>query len=192
MKNQISNLFYCEHLNNSAEHSHLIESFSATRPEGFGLENYLKNFAIKDELSGCSRTYLVRDAVNGDLVGYFSLKAGSITVNEKRNYLGSSFDTVPGIELANFAVNGHYKESHTELTGIGKAIFYYFIIPRACEAARIIGASILYIYALNQKGLIKHYETLKFERLDKTTERRLHRRIKPRYDEHCIFMYQIL
>ncbi len=192
MKGQIDEFFYCEHLTDSEEHKRLLSSFNTIRTEGIGLEYYLKCSAIRDELSNVARTYLIRDVNNKGLVAYFTLKAGSITVNEERRFFASKFDSLPGIELANFAVNGSYKEAHKEMTGIGYIVLYYFVKPMLKEVANIIGANIFYIFALPQETLLKHYMKMNFARLDKRTEKKLHRRIKPRYDERCIFMYQLI
>ena len=127
MKGQINKFFYCEHLTDSEEHRKLINSFSTIRVEGIGLEQYLKYAAIKEELSSIGRTYLVRDTNNGELVAYFTLKAGSITINEERRFLVTEFDSLPGIELANFAVNGSYREAHKEMSGIGHIVLSYFV-----------------------------------------------------------------
>ena len=48
------------------------------------MERYLKEEALADEADGLMRTYLVRHGVTGELVGYFSLKAGLVALNEKR------------------------------------------------------------------------------------------------------------
>lgn len=192
MKSQMNEFFYCEHLTDSEEHKRLIDSFKTIRAEGAGLEYYLKCAAIEDELSDVARTYLVRDVDSGELVAYFTLKAGSITVNEKRRFLATNFDSIPGIELTNFAVNGSYKEVHREMSGIGHIVLYYFVKPMLQEVAGMIGANIFYIFALPYKALLKHYMKMNFVRLDKKTEKKLHRRMKPRYDERCIFMYQLI
>lgn len=192
MKNRLQELFYCEHLTDSSEHHKLIDGFKTMRKEGKGLEKYLKNCAVEEEVAGIARTYLVRDANNNELVGYFSLKAGSVTVNESRKWFITEFDSIPGIELANFAVNDAYRETHREFLGIGKIIFYYFIQPIAKDISSKLGAKFLYIFALPYRDLISYYRTMDFERLDKQKENRLHRRIKPRYDKSCVFMYQLI
>lgn len=192
MKNKIDKLFFCEHLKDCKEHRSLIANFMTTKKKGMGLVTYIKNYALDEELNATSRTYLVRDVANGELVGYFSLKAGSITVNEKWKLFSAEFDSIPGIELANFAVNDAYREAHQEYEGIGKIIFYYFVQPRIKEVARMVGMKFLYIFALPEKELIRYYRTMDFIRLKKRKERQLHRRIKPRYDRRCIFMYQII
>lgn len=183
-------IFYCEHLVQNEENTTLIKNFSAAKITGYGLEKYLKNCAFRDEENNSMRTYLVKDKISGELVGYFSLKAGMVSNAESGNILASSFDMVSGIELANFGVNGKYKKAHGETKGIGKIIFMDFILPICIATSDIIGAKILYIFALPYKDLINYYKTLNFSRLSKSEEVRVHRRIRPRYDNSCIFMYR--
>lgn len=185
-------LFYCEHISDSSKVRKEIESFTVNKESGYGLVRYLKEYAIEDEKTGEMRTYLVRDKVTNEIVGYFSLKAGMISINERRKLFHREFDNVSGIELANFAVNNSYKEAHKEYNGIGKIIFYYFIIPIVKNVSKQIGVNTLFIFALPYKNLISYYGTLHFERLSLLEEHYVHRRIKPRYDEGCIFMYQSL
>ena len=62
------------------------------------------------------RTYIVRDQVTDEIAGYFAIKAAMMSVNERKKVdrrTGKEriyFDTMPGIEIANFAVNETYIE----------------------------------------------------------------------------------
>jgi len=185
-------LFYCEHLTDSDEVRRLVDGFTVTDSRGRGLVQYLQKIALKEELAGRMRTYLVRDAATNELVGYFSLKAGMASANEKRFLFRTKFDTVPGIELANFAVNGTYKEAHAEYHNIGTLIFYYFIVPTVKEISEDVGVKMLYIFSLPYPRLLQYYKTLNFERLSLMDEYHVHRRMKPRYDRNCIFMFQLI
>lgn len=52
-----------------------IADFEASK-QGKGLENFLKNFAWKEDISGSTKVYLVKDKTNGAIVFFFALKAG--------------------------------------------------------------------------------------------------------------------
>ncbi len=145
-----------------------------------------------DEDSGNMRTYIVRDNRSGDMVGYFSLKAGLISLNEVVENDGIKFDTLPGVELADFAVNYEYIKKHKGICGVGKVIFNDFIIPIIEETSNYVGVRIVYIFALPVENLMNRYGEYGFRRLDKQSEDELHRRLKPEYDDNCIFMYQAL
>ena len=195
-----SKIMYCSHISDSDDDLKDIADFEVRYPEiSKGLKNYLQYSAVYDEFSGRMRTYLVRDIETDELVGYFSLKAGMVSLNEhedKDEVTGETvnlFDTVPGIELANFAVNGDYIDRHSSRTGIGLLIFREFIQFIVNEASKIIGAGILYIFALPEEKLIRNYAAkYQFLRLDEQSEKALHSRLKPKYDESCIFMYQLI
>ena len=168
-----------------------IEGFSIANKEGGFLADYLKKCALSDEEKGRSRTYLIYDMRTDEIVAYFALKAGFVSLNEARLSLKREF-AEPGVELSNFAVNGAYVRKHPEAKGAGAGIFRSFILPTVYQAANIVGVRILYIFALPHKGLIEYYTTLGFVRLSKAQEDSIHRRIKPRYDRGCIFMYQVI
>ncbi len=182
----------CEHLSQSDWAD--LQYFTSAHPEGGFLADYIKDTAFNDEEIGAARTYIVRDKATNAVVGYFSLKAGIVAVNEKYdNDEGRpEFDSLPSIELAKFAVNGAYKEAHPDYKGLGGLIFSDFILPIVNDAASIIGVSFLYIFALPRRTLIDNYAKYGFERLPEEDERRMHHRIKPHYDRDCIFMYQTL
>ena len=79
-------------------------------------------------------------------------------------------DSLPAVELANFAVNRTYKAAHKEQKGIGSIIFLDFVLPTIKMAAERVGICIIYIFALPYSSLIKYYETLNFRRLGKAEE----------------------
>lgn len=179
--------FTIEHLLDSSENPDLVNNFSVGN-EASGLELYLKNQAAFDEKEKLCRTYLVKDKATHELAGYFSLRTGLITLQVYEN----SFDSIPAIELANFAMNANYRKKHPEVTKLGFYIFRSFILPLANAMSSYIGVNSLYIYSLPIEKLIKHYKTMGFSRLPKEQEKFVQNHVKPKYDEGCIFMYQNL
>lgn len=198
-----SDLFYCNHLGVSENDEEDIMNFTIDRDEGAGLLNYIQFQAFQEEDSGIMRTYIVRDNKSSELVGYFSLKAGLISLNERKieraddetgeKNIVTVFDTLPGVELANFAVNSTYVHNHEELKGLGVVIFNQFILPIVRQTSEKVGVKILYIFALPYEDLIKSYhDRYGFSRLGRPNEDELHKRLKPFYDNYCKFMYMIL
>jgi len=184
--------FYCDHLGASENDARDILSFSVQDDRGEGLVNYLQKFAFPDEENGTMRTYLVRNNLTSELVGYFSLKAGLVSFNEMKTETGAVFDILPGIELANFAVNSEYVSNHPKSKGVGAIIFKHLIVPLVHDVAGRVGVKVLYIFALPFEGLIRRYTQYEFMRLETGHEADVHKRLKPRYDEGCVFMYQML
>ncbi len=160
-----SELFYCNHLGVSDQDEADIMNFTIERDEGAGLLDYIQHHAFPEEDAGIMRTYIVRDNKSSELVGYFSLKAGLISLNERQiettdDETGEKkkvtvFDTLPGVELANFAVNSSYVRRHKELKGLGVVIFNQFILPIVRQTSENVGVKILYIFALPYDDLIK-------------------------------------
>lgn len=198
-----SDIFYVDHLKSEDERDERdIKSFSVTAPEGQGLLEYLKTYASQEERDKSMRTYLVRDIETDECVGYFSLKAGLISLNEveievEDTFTGEmrierEFDTMPGVELANFAVNSNYIDLYPYQKGVGYVIFKKFILPIINAASNYVGIKLVYIFALPYDRLIARYERYGFHRLSDEDESDLHKRLKPRYDESCKFMYLLL
>lgn len=164
-----------------------IESFHINKKEGQGLEIYLKKGALYEEKQNNGRTYLIVDNETDEIVAYFTLKAGLVT----QKYGFFSFNNSPGVEVANFAVNDAYRDAHNEIIPqIGKYVFSEFIYPIIQDLSKTLGIAYIYIFALPQNRLLKHYESMGFIRMDADLERFLHRHVRPKYDRGCIFMYQ--
>ena len=206
-----SELFYCNHLGVSENDERDIMNFVIRDEKGAGLLDYIQHIAFLDAEAGTMRTYIIRDNRSSELVGYFSLKAGLISYNEHdvavvdeatgeekidettgETVMRRVFDTLPGVELADFAVNQAYIKNHPDLKGVGLVIYNKLILPVIREAAETIGIKIIYLFALPYTELISRYMKYGFSRLNPQYEAELHTRLKPDYDESCVFMYRML
>ena len=192
MKLPQNKYFGCRHLCGSKQDILDIQTFTVNHPEtGRGLEMYLKNQALGDERSSLMRTYLVRLKRTKECVGYFSLKAGLVSFNEVETPNTVTFETMPGVELANFAINSTFAQKHN-VKGLGYLLFSRLIAPFVQEHAKTLGICMIYLFALPYERLIKTYESYGFCRLPSKAEEQLHQRLKPAYDASCIFMCQLL
>ena len=176
-----------EHILEAPNYKKLISSFTVGN-DAEGLESYLKHASIGDEKANLARTYLVIDKASGELACYFSLRNGLITVQIEDD----DFDSLPAIELSNFAINDTYRQKHTELQKLGVHIFDVFILPISRCMSQYVGANSLYIYALPNDRLIEHYGTMGFSLLPEAQEKFVQAHVKPKYDAGCRFMYQTL
>ena len=181
-------LFYYEHLFDSSDNLRLIQDFCVSNTSAYGLECYIKNLAESDEKDGSARTYLVKDKFSHEIVAYFSLKTGLFTVDAGNGY----FYSIPSVELSNFAVNSLYRQNHPDAKNLGSTVFVEFILPLVKYLRTIVGIQAIYIYALPEDKLIKHYNTMGFNRLTAEEEKFVHQHVKPKYDKGCIFMYQLI
>lgn len=171
------------------------------REDGGFLANYLAfrkqnskiiSPALYEENSSSARTYIVEDAVTKEMLAYFSLKAGTVGIKKNKLPHDHRFDAVPGIEIANLAVNETYKKAHKDVNGIGYMVFTDYILPKVEEVQRIVGVKMIYCYALPHSKLIEHYKSYGFTQLASFQQRYIEKRFRPSYDKGCVFMYQIL
>ncbi len=179
--------FTVEHLLASPENESLIQSFSVGN-DAMGLEIFLKEVAEQEEKGKQTRTYLIKDKFTKELVCYFSMRTGLVTLQVEDD----AFDSLSAIELSNFAMNQTYKTNHPKAKRLGFYFFKRFILPLAQFVSEYIGVSTLYIYALPEDKLISHYKKMGFSRLPPDQECFVQNHVKPKYDEGCIFMYQVL
>ena len=180
--------FTYEHLFDSLENETLIKDFTVKNPAGKNLAVFIKELAPLHERNNSERVYLVKDKNTHELAGYFALRNGLFTVQLENG----SVWTVPAIELSNFAVNDTYRKNHPDTIKIGATVFRKFILPLAKHIQTLTGVQALYIYALPEDRLLDHYGSFGFSRLAKEDEQFIYTRVKPAYDDGCIFMYQIL
>ncbi|MBR4463548.1 MAG: hypothetical protein IKS40_02915 [Treponema sp.] len=103
-----TNSYTVEHLLDSKENTELVEQFEVGK-NAKGLENYLKYVSSDDEENNFSRTYLVKDKITKEIASYFSIRTGLITMQVQ----DEKFDSIPAIELSNFAVNQNYRKNQT-------------------------------------------------------------------------------
>ena len=180
--------FKYEHLFESLENMELIKDFTVKNPAGKNLARFIKELAVPHEQNNSERTYLVKDKNTHELAGYFALRNGLFTLQSASGEVW----TVPAIELSNFAVNDIYRQNHPDVVKIGATMFRRFILPLAKHIQTLTGVQALYIYALPEDRLLDHYGSFGFSRLAKEDEQFIYSRVKPAYDDGCIFMYQIL
>ena len=121
---------------------------------------------MREENKNEGRTYLVYDKETDELVAYFTLKAGLVlkTAEISEGYVepissNKTFDAISGIELAYFGINAKYKEKHSAKQHYGLVVFADFIYLLAKEAAKLIGAPIIYGFSVDDGTLLEHYKT---------------------------------
>lgn len=147
---------------------------------------YWGSQALVDNKNNSSKTYLVfnNKAKKCKLCAFFTLKPGLVPFQTN----GNDFETTAAIELVNFAVNANYKSKLKKQ--IGAMTFADFIMPLVKEVQQIVGAQILYIYALPIPKLIQNYKNnYLFNQLTTAEEAFVHSHVKPEYDKKCQFMY---
>jgi GNAT superfamily N-acetyltransferase len=108
------------------------------------LNDWLKRFAVANQKNESARTYVVHR--NGLVVGYYSISAGSVTLEEApaRISKGLARHPIPVILLARLAVDKDEKG-----TGLGKALLKDALL-RIAQAADIVGARAVLVHAIDE------------------------------------------
>lgn len=134
--------------------SHDTSRFDCGQHES--LNDWLKRFALPNQRNESARTYIVHR--NGSVVGYYSISAGSVSVEEApaRISKGLARHPIPVILLARLAVDKDEKG-----VGLGKALLKD-ALARIAQAADIVGARAVLVHAIDQQAR-KFYEHFDFE-----------------------------
>jgi len=120
--------------------SHQVEGFDSGNDQ---LDHWLKNRALKNELEGASRTYVL--CVDEAVIGYYCLANGAVgqataTGRVRRNMP----DPIPVMVIGRLAVDRRWQGK-----GIGKALIRDAIL-RTLQAAEIAGIRAILVHAISE------------------------------------------
>lgn len=109
------------------------------------LDDWLRRRALKNELSGASRTYAV--CSDNEVVGYYSLAVGSIERQfAPGNIKRAMPQPIPVMILARLAVDHHYAGRNIGTGMLRDALM------RTLQAADIAGIRAMLVHALHEKA----------------------------------------
>ena len=129
------------------EEKHNCELFHCGEP---ALDAWLKNRALKNEVAGASRTYVITHA--NDVVGYYSLAVGSVGHAFVPGRIRRNMpDPIPIMLLARLAV-----DTSLQRQGIGRALLRDAIL-RTEQAAHIAGIRCILVHAHDERA--RHFYT---------------------------------
>ena len=128
--------------------THSVSGFSCGEPS---LDDWLCQRAVKNEVSGATRTYVV--CSGNEVAGYYSLAVGSVEHkfapgNIKRNMP----QPIPLMILARLAVDQRYTGRNIGTGMVRDALL------RTLQAADIAGIRALLVHALHEKAAIFYRE----------------------------------
>ena len=122
---------------------HDLSSFDCERHLSLNL--WLKPFALMNQSSGDSRTYVVERGEK--VVGYYSLAPGSISRRDATTRAAKAApDPIPVVLLARLAV-----DKTEQGQGLGKALLKD-ALKRAYAGAEIIGGRAILVHAIDKKA----------------------------------------
>ncbi len=132
--------------------THVVQDFSCGVPS---LNMWLKQRALKNQISGASRTYVVCERNN--VTAYYALAAGNIHVGDASGRFRRNMpDPVPVVVLGRLAVDSAWRGQ-----GIGRAMIQDVIL-RILQAADVIGIRGVVVHALSE-GARAFYEHVGFD-----------------------------
>ena len=124
-----------------ADH-HQLDDFDSGEPS---LDDWLKRRALKNQVNGSSRTYVVCEG--NAVIGYYCLAAGAIDHAEAPSTMKRNRpDPVPVLVLGRLAI---HKDHHQK--GIGTALLND-AIRRALLASKIAGVTAILVHALSEQA----------------------------------------
>ena len=131
--------------------SHEVREFDCGSHES--LNEWLKRFAMLNQLSDAARTYVVHRASR--VVGYYSLSPGSVAKREAPERIAKGLGNYPiGVILpARLAIDKSEQGS-----GLGKALLKDALL-RSAQAADAISARAVLVHAIdaNAKSFYRHF-----------------------------------
>jgi GNAT superfamily N-acetyltransferase len=127
--------------------THLTESFSCSTPV---LDDWLKHRALKNEVSGASRTFVI--CQDSQVIGYYTLATGSI---EHRNAPGkirrNMPNPIPVMVLGRLAVDQRWQQA-----GLGRGLLKDALL-RTLSVSKQAGIRALLVHTLSEDA--KHFYT---------------------------------
>ncbi len=141
-------------------------------PQNPDVESFLlnKGKGIRFEKSSISRTYLILDERNGDLLAYFSISFKEIIINteslsgtaiKKLNGMSKTADTLKVYLIGQIGKNSMIKPNPIKLDSILSEI--YNVIA---QAQALIGGRVIILECENQPKLIALYEKYGFKLIE--------------------------
>jgi len=120
--------------------AHLIESFSCGVPV---LDEWLKRHALKNEVSGASRTFVI--CQDKQVVGYYTLAAGSVEHRDAPGKIRRNMpDPIPVLVLGRLAIDQQCQQA-----GLGRNLLKDALL-RSLSVSKQAGIRALLVHALSQ------------------------------------------
>ena len=127
--------------------AHPIESFSCSVPV---LDEWLKRRALKNEISGASRTFVI--CQDRQVVGYYTLATGSIEHRDAPGKIRRNMpNPIPVIVLGRLAVDQQWQHA-----GMGRGLLKDALL-RSLSVSKQAGIRALLVHTLSEDA--KHFYT---------------------------------
>ena len=122
--------------------SHCVEAFACGQAV---LDEWLKRRALKNEVSGASRTFVVRQ--DNHVIGYYALATGSVGHRDAPGKIRRNMpDPIPVMVLGRLAVDQAWKQ-----TGLGRGLLKDAVL-RTLTVSQQAGVKALLVHALSEEA----------------------------------------
>lgn len=129
------------------------------------LNGWLRSRALKNEITGASRTFVTVEGESGDVAGYYCLSAGSLALEASPGRAKRNMPSpIPVILIGRLAVDERYKG-----VGLDASLLQHAVLKGA-EASRVVGARAFVVDALNEDAE-RFYRTFGFELMPPAAKR---------------------
>jgi GNAT superfamily N-acetyltransferase len=120
---------------------HIIQNFNSGEPL---LDEWLKRRALNNLESRASRTYVICQKDNPDVVGFYSLNMGQILANETAGSMRRNMPThIPAVVLGRLAIHQTWQGK-----GLGRALIFD-AMRRSLLASQEIAARLVIVHAIS-------------------------------------------
>ncbi len=156
-----------------------------------GLEDSIRD-AGRFSYADIFKTYLVfyNNADKKELACVFCIRCSSMHFHNasEKNFFS---EIVPCIELVYLAVDANYHKDHPKIKQTGGMVFDAFIVPIVQELNRLCGCKYLFLFAINNKKLVKYYiDRMDFQELPEEEEAAVIEYLRTYSSEGCKFLFQ--
>lgn len=139
------------------------------------------------------KTYLVfyiNEDNKKELACVFCIRCSSMHFRNpsKENFFS---EIVPCIELVYLGIDANYAKNHPEIKRTGGMVFDAFIVDIVLELNRLCGCKYLFLFAINDKKLVKYYiDRMDFHELPAAEEEIVVEYLKTYSNKNCKFLFQ--
>lgn len=139
------------------------------------------------------KTYLVfyiDEFGKKELACVFCIRCSSMHFHNasKKNFFS---EIIPCIELVYIAIDANYHSNHSEIKRTGSMVFDAFIAEIVLELNRLCGCKYLFLFAINDKKLVKYYiDQMDFQELPEKEELAVIEYLKTYSNKGCKFLFQ--
>lgn len=137
------------------------------------LDNFLSSDAFEYDENRYGNTYVLKlSEEQNEIVGFYTLKTSGIQVEEDKEY-----NSIPVVEIARIAIHHEFQGN-----GIGKYVFYTYILPKIQEVAKIVAVkAIIAFVEPEDERAIRFYSSVGFKKATEIVQKE----IEDSFNEEC-------